>query len=393
MQLPIAPRLYRDDGRSARVAFLLALLVLCGLLTVPASAAAAPACGVLAPGAAPEAARAVANTCEQVGTPYSWGGGHGPTPGPTYGLCDPANGAPNDCHVIGFDCSGLVRYGYYLGVGADILDKGNTSSQYNSPAVKQRLTDPSQFLPGDLLYYSKNGAPSGIHHVAMYLGGGYIVEAANSGTLVGVASLSSHNDFLGATRLYLPLADDGGSVNHRLRRADGTWTVFGDLGMPSATRVAAAADPSGNTHALAITGGQISHRIRNTDGTWTAWGLVANPGTATAVTAATDSGGNLQLAAVIDGQVQHRIRNANGIWTPWGAVGAAGGTFTAVAGAIDNTATVFHLTAVFNGQIYHRIRNTDGTWTPWALAGNPGTAIALGATIDPDRNLHLITAY
>lgn len=204
MRLPVTPRLRRDNGRSVRLALLLALLVVCGLVTLPSPASAAPACGVLAPGAAPEAVRAVQQTCKQIGVPYSWGGGHAATPGPTYGQCDPSNGAPNDCHVNGFDCSGLVRYGYYLAVGADILGPGTAESQYNSSAVKQRLTNPSQFLPGDLLYYSNNGASSGIHHVAMYLGGGYIVEAADSGTLVRVGTLSSHSDFYSATRLYLP---------------------------------------------------------------------------------------------------------------------------------------------------------------------------------------------
>jgi hypothetical protein len=198
------------------------------------------------------------------------------------------------------------------------------------------------------------------------------------------------NDAVTISRL---LWNGSGSVNHRLRRADGTWTVFGDLDMHSATQVAAAADASGVTHALAITGGQLHHRIRNANGTWTTWGLVASSGVATAVTAATGAGGVLQVAAVVNGQVQHRVRNANGTWTPWGAAGAAGGTFTAVAGAVDVTADVFHLAAVFNGQIHHRIRNANGTWTAWALAGNPGTAIALGAAVDGSRNLHLVTAY
>jgi hypothetical protein len=163
------------------------------------------ACGMQIPGgAAPQALAAVARTCDQVGALYSWGGGHKAAPGPSYGLCDPANGAPNDCHVFGFDCSGLVRYGYFLAVNADILGSGNTKSQYASGAVRQRIFDYNQLLPGDLLYYSSNGATSGIHHVAMYLGNSKIVEAPFSGAKVRIVSLSTHSDFLGATRLFLP---------------------------------------------------------------------------------------------------------------------------------------------------------------------------------------------
>jgi cell wall-associated NlpC family hydrolase len=204
---------FRDRRRRIipRLLGCLSVLLLVGFLfggVTAKPALAAPSCGVLAPGAAAEAANAVTATCTQLGVNYSWGGGHGGTPGPTLGLCDPANGAPNDCHVTGFDCSGLVRYGYYRALGFDILGSGSTRSQWASGAVKQRIYNYDQLLPGDLLYYSSNGAASGIHHVAMYLGQSWIVEAPFSGAKVRVVTLSTHNDFLGAARLFPASTDE-----------------------------------------------------------------------------------------------------------------------------------------------------------------------------------------
>ncbi|MFJ6934868.1 C40 family peptidase [Streptomyces sp. NPDC101132] len=178
----------------------LASLVLFAPGTQPAQAA--PACGVLSGGAAPEAVRAVDSACAQIGTPYSWGGGHGSRPGPSYGICDPANGAPNDCNVKGLDCSGLVRYAYYLAVGTDVIN-GTTHTQWpSSRAVARyhRADGTAPLLPGDLVFFG--GSPSTIHHVAVYLGQGWIAEAPYSGGYVRVAALSAHSDYYGAIRLY-----------------------------------------------------------------------------------------------------------------------------------------------------------------------------------------------
>jgi hypothetical protein len=193
---------HQPNRRTVTAVLLMAVSLFASMFMAGTPAAAAPACGVLAAGAAPQANSAVINTCHQIGVPYSWGGGHGPQPGPSYGLCDPSNGAPNDCHVKGVDCSGLVRYGYALAVGADILGPGNTDAQWHSPAVKSHFYSTAQALPGDLLFYSNNNTVAGIHHVAMYLGAGWIVEAANSGELVKVSNLSAHSDFYGGARLF-----------------------------------------------------------------------------------------------------------------------------------------------------------------------------------------------
>jgi cell wall-associated NlpC family hydrolase len=44
---------------------------------------------------------------------------------------------------------------------------------------------------GDLLFWSSNGAPSGIHHVALYLGGGSFIEAPHTGAYVRYNSIYS----------------------------------------------------------------------------------------------------------------------------------------------------------------------------------------------------------
>ncbi|MFD8782684.1 C40 family peptidase [Kitasatospora sp. NPDC059599] len=188
-----------------RWAALLSLLVSVGVFFAGAGEArAAPACGVLSTGAAPQATAAVRSACGLIGTPYSWGGGHGAQPGPTYGLCDASNGAPDDCHVRGLDCSGMVRYAYDLAVGEDVVN-GTTRTQWPSSravARSYRADGTAPLLPGDLVFFGAT-APT-IHHVAMYLGQGWIVEAPYSGGYVQVAALASHGDYYGAIRLYGP---------------------------------------------------------------------------------------------------------------------------------------------------------------------------------------------
>ena len=201
---------YRFGGLSRRllsclVAALLALGLTVAVQAGAGSKAAAADCGVLAPGAAAQAEDAVEQACGLLGTPYSWGGGHADSgPGPTFGLCDPTNGAPNDCHVKGLDCSGMVRYAYYLAVGDDIIN-GSTKTQWQTSRAVARFTAGDGYdalLPGDLLYYGTKAET--IHHVAMYLGGGYIVESPNSGAVVHVTTVGSHHDYFGAIRLYPP---------------------------------------------------------------------------------------------------------------------------------------------------------------------------------------------
>jgi cell wall-associated NlpC family hydrolase len=54
-------------------------------------------------------------------------------------------------------------------------------------------------MPGDLIFWS-NGGRWGIHHVAIYIGGGQMVEAPYSGAYVQIASIWEYGGFYGATR-------------------------------------------------------------------------------------------------------------------------------------------------------------------------------------------------
>ena len=84
-----------------------------------------------------------------VGHPYVWGG---TTP-------------------AGFDCSGLVQYSY---AQFGILLPRTAEEQYH--AVNQITRDQAQ--PGDLVFFPR-ASDGFIYHVAIYVGGGLIVEARN----------------------------------------------------------------------------------------------------------------------------------------------------------------------------------------------------------------------
>ena len=106
--------------------------------------------------------------------PYSWGGGD--KYGPSYGICCSGSGR-DGTNVYGFDCSGLTQYAFYKGAGLSIDRK--SGMQYAN-GYKVAL---SQRKAGDLIFWSSNSpSASGIHHVALYVGGGQIIEATpNSG--------------------------------------------------------------------------------------------------------------------------------------------------------------------------------------------------------------------
>jgi peptidoglycan DL-endopeptidase RipB len=103
----------------------------------------------------------------QMGVPYSWGGGT---------LNGPSKGVESGANVVGFDCSGLVRYSF-AGVGA--LIPRFSGDQYNAG----RHIPPSQAKRGDLIFYG----PGGGQHVTIYLGNGQMLEASGSAGKVTVS--------------------------------------------------------------------------------------------------------------------------------------------------------------------------------------------------------------
>jgi cell wall-associated NlpC family hydrolase len=103
----------------------------------------------------------------QMGVPYSWGGGK-PT-GPTTGIDSGAN-------TVGFDCSGFTQFSF---AGVGVLIPKYSGDQYNTG----RKVPVSQAKRGDLLFWG----PGGSQHVALYLGGGQMLEAGGTAGKVTVS--------------------------------------------------------------------------------------------------------------------------------------------------------------------------------------------------------------
>jgi cell wall-associated NlpC family hydrolase len=123
-----------------------------------------------------------------VGTIYAWGGG---TPsGPSQGIHDGGVAdSYGDYRKIGFDCSGLMVYAF---AGAGVYLPHYSGYQYESG----RHVPLSELQPGDMLFYSSNGSPSGIHHVTLYIGDGQMVEAYESGEPVRVTSVRYYDGLM-----------------------------------------------------------------------------------------------------------------------------------------------------------------------------------------------------
>ncbi|GAB2970577.1 C40 family peptidase [Amycolatopsis acidiphila] len=132
--------------------------------------------------------RAVARAMSQLGMPYAWGGGN--AGGPTRGIHDGGVAdAYGDYRKIGFDCSGLMIYAY----GGAVSLPHYSGYQYDAG----RKVPLSQMRRGDLLFWGR----SGIHHVAMYLGAGMMIEAPESGMVVRVTPVRYGDILPYATRL------------------------------------------------------------------------------------------------------------------------------------------------------------------------------------------------
>jgi cell wall-associated NlpC family hydrolase len=138
----------------------------------PSRPAPARPSGVIGGGAATVIARALS----QLGMPYAWGGGN--ANGPTRGIRDGGVAdSYGDYAKVGFDCSGLMIYAF-AGVGVGLPHY----SGYQANAG--RRVPLSQMAPGDMLFWATGGR---IHHVALYIGNGQMVEAPYSGSRVRIA--------------------------------------------------------------------------------------------------------------------------------------------------------------------------------------------------------------
>ena len=116
--------------------------------------------------------RAIAYARAQIGKPYQWGAA-----GPST-----------------FDCSGLTMQAWARG---GIALGHYTGAQFDQSTIISM----ADARPGDLLFFSSDGTVAGIHHVALYIGGGQYIEAPHTGAFVRISSLSSwYPDFVGRPR-------------------------------------------------------------------------------------------------------------------------------------------------------------------------------------------------
>lgn len=123
-------------------------------------------------GSAGQGQAAVAWALQQVGKPYGWG----------------ASGPDS------FDCSGLTSQAWRA---AGLSLTRTSRSQF----IEVRKIAYGDMRPGDLIFYGSNTAdPQSIHHVAMYVGGGQMVEAPRPGVSVRVTAVRWSGTMLYAGR-------------------------------------------------------------------------------------------------------------------------------------------------------------------------------------------------
>ncbi|MGK5640406.1 C40 family peptidase, partial [Streptomyces sp. URMC 126] len=94
-----------------------------------------------------------------------------------------------------WDCSGLVQMAYRR---AGVRLPRIAADQYRATARIPR----GALRRGDLVFWSRNGRASGVHHVAIYLGGDRYLEAARPGTKVRISTFARYKPNLyGRVRL------------------------------------------------------------------------------------------------------------------------------------------------------------------------------------------------
>ncbi|RPE41964.1 cell wall-associated NlpC family hydrolase [Streptomyces sp. Ag109_O5-1] len=135
-----------------------------------------------------QAETAISAAKAMIGQPYSWGGGN--ADGPSTGTCCSPKGR-SGTGISGFDCSGLTLYAY---AKAGISLPRTAVEQYAaSEPVK-----PGDVRPGDLVFYGSS--LTGIHHVGIYLGGGWMIDAPRPGTQVRYDPLDVMTDLIAVAR-------------------------------------------------------------------------------------------------------------------------------------------------------------------------------------------------
>lgn len=155
----------------------------------------------------------VAEAKKYLGLPYVWGG------------TDPQRGV---------DCSGLVQ-SVYKSFGYDLPRVSADQARSGRPVASL-----AEAQPGDILAWDNSSRNSGADHVAIYIGGGKMIEAARPGTNVRIS------DVYGSPTIRRILPDPAPAAAPATAGVNGWNAITG-----TSFRTAAGAKPYGDLFAAA----------------------------------------------------------------------------------------------------------------------------------------------
>ena len=127
------------------------------------------ATGALDGGSSASGEAVVAEARKFLGLPYVWGGTD---------------------RTKGVDCSGLVQL-VYKEFGIDLPRVSNQQAQSGRPVASM-----AQAQPGDLIAWDNSSRNNGVDHIAIYIGGGKMIEAPRTGLNVRIVDVPSTPDVI-----------------------------------------------------------------------------------------------------------------------------------------------------------------------------------------------------